>query len=311
MQNAVDLFAGLGGFTAGAISAGLQVKYAANHWPIAVDFHAKNHPEIEHECQDLRQADWTALPEYDVLLAGPACQGHSDAGRRHKNQRVRVKHGADRATAWAVVDCAEVTRPNVVIVENVPMFKRWGPDKNGAMFRHWLQAFELLGYSVDVLDLHAADYGVPQSRDRVFIVARMGAAAKRPIKLPPKQAHRSVREILDPDAGGWKHIDSKPEGVQRRWRLGRKNYGRSFIAQHTRDHTGRSLDRPIGTITTAGQHWHLVEGKMIRALTTRELARAQGFEDSIELPNHIKNASRLIGNAVPPPLAQAVIEAVM
>lgn len=309
-MKAVDLFAGLGGFTAGAISAGLDVAYAANHWPIAVDYHAQNHPGIVHECQDLRQADWTALPEYDVLLAGPACQGHSDAGRKHKNKQVRAKHDADRSTAWAVVDCAEVTRPEIIIVENVPMFTRWGPEKKGAMFRHWLQAFELLGYSVDVLKLHAADYGVPQNRDRIFVVCRQGKAAKRSIKLPEKQAHRSVREVLDPKAGGWASIDSKPVGVQRRWNLGRNNYGRTFIAQHTRDHTGRHLDRPLGTVTTAGQHWHLVRGKRIRALTLRELARAQGFSDDTALPNHIKNGTRLIGNAVPPPLAQVVIEAV-
>jgi DNA (cytosine-5)-methyltransferase 1 len=309
-MKAIDLFAGLGGFTAGAIDAGIEVAYAANHWPVAVDFHEQNHPGIEHVCQDLRQADWTALPSYDILLAGPACQGHSDAGRKHKNKRVRVKHDSDRSTAWAVVDCAEVTQPEIVIIENVPRMVLWGPNKKGAMFRHWLQAFELLGYSTEVLSLHAADYGVPQNRDRIFIVCRKGKAAKRAIKLPEKQKHRSIREILDPDAGGWASIDSKPEGVQRRWKLGRARYGRTFLAQHTTDHRGRDLDRPIATITTVGQHWHLVDGKKIRALTTRELARAQGFEDSTALPWQIKDATRLIGNAVPPPLAKVVIEAV-
>lgn len=80
--------------------------YAANHWPLAVEAHAANHPETRHECQDLRQADWTSLPAHDLLLASPACQGHSTAanGARRSNGGVAATHDALRATAWAVVD---------------------------------------------------------------------------------------------------------------------------------------------------------------------------------------------------------------
>src|SRR5688572_7699225 len=66
---AIDLFAGAGGFTAGAERAGARVLWAANHWPAAVACHASNHPHIEHACQDLRQADFTRLPRFDLLLA--------------------------------------------------------------------------------------------------------------------------------------------------------------------------------------------------------------------------------------------------
>jgi DNA (cytosine-5)-methyltransferase 1 len=70
---AVDLFAGWGGFTLGARDAGVDVVWAANHWELAVRTHSLNHPETTHVCQDLRQADWTALPDFDVMLASPAC----------------------------------------------------------------------------------------------------------------------------------------------------------------------------------------------------------------------------------------------
>ena len=56
--------------------AGCSVVYAANHWPLAVEWHAANHPGTDHACQDLQQADFTALPDHDVLLASPSCQGH-------------------------------------------------------------------------------------------------------------------------------------------------------------------------------------------------------------------------------------------
>lgn len=71
-MTAVDLFAGLGGFSEGARLAGVRVAWAANHWQAAVDTHARNHLETAHSCQDLHQADWTRVPAHDVLLASPA-----------------------------------------------------------------------------------------------------------------------------------------------------------------------------------------------------------------------------------------------
>ena len=78
-MNAIDLFSGAGGFSTGAVMAGVPVVWAANHWPAAVQVHANNHPNTAHVCQDLQQADWTLVPPHDLLLASPACQGHSRA----------------------------------------------------------------------------------------------------------------------------------------------------------------------------------------------------------------------------------------
>ena len=117
---AVDLFAGAGGFTAGAPQAGVRVLWAANHWEAAVQVHADNHPDTEHSCQDLQQADWSRVPAHDILLASPACQGHSRARGTD-----RPHHDATRSTAWAVVSCAEFHQPRVIVVENVPEFCRW------------------------------------------------------------------------------------------------------------------------------------------------------------------------------------------
>jgi DNA (cytosine-5)-methyltransferase 1 len=155
-MRAVDLFAGWGGFTLGAELAGVRVVWAANHWPLAVEAHRANHPHVEHVCQDLRQADWAALPTFDMLLASPACQGHSTASQ----PRRRARHDAMRATAWAVVDCAEVTAPRAIVVENVPSFLRW------QLFDLWCAAIARLGYAIDVRTLRASRHGVPQRRDR-------------------------------------------------------------------------------------------------------------------------------------------------
>lgn len=64
MTTAIDLFAGLGGWSTGARAAGVQVLWAANHWQEAVDWHKANHPETEHKCQDLHQARWEQVPAH-------------------------------------------------------------------------------------------------------------------------------------------------------------------------------------------------------------------------------------------------------
>lgn len=137
---AVDLFAGAGGFSTGAIMAGARVDYAANHWPLAVKIHEANHPGTVHACQDLRQANWCELPDHDLLLASPCCQGHSRA--RGKDTPV---HDDSRQTAWAVVDAAEVKRPRFLVVENVEEFKTW------KLFPRWKGCLEDLGYSLSLI----------------------------------------------------------------------------------------------------------------------------------------------------------------
>src|SRR6185295_18994598 len=97
-----------------------------------------NHPDTEHVCQDLRQADWTRLPAYDLLLASPACQGHSTASQPKRP----LYHDEMRATAWSVGDCADVTNPKAIIVENGPAFFQW------RLFPIWRDALIQLGYYV-------------------------------------------------------------------------------------------------------------------------------------------------------------------
>lgn len=103
-MEAIDLFAGAG-FTEGAKGAGVKVVWAANHWPLAVQYHSTNHPEVVHVCQDLHQADWRQVPRHDGCLASPACQGQSKARGKE-----RPHHDALRSTAWAVVSCLDALK---------------------------------------------------------------------------------------------------------------------------------------------------------------------------------------------------------
>lgn len=189
-MKAVDLFSGAGGFSTGALMAGVNVVWAANHWPEAVKWHTENHPTANHICQDLHQADWSQVPAHDMMLASPCCQGHSKA--RGKNSK---SHDASRSTAWAVVSAAEYHRQSVVIVENVPEFLKW------ELYPAWELAMQALGYSLTPYVLDAADHGVPQHRVRLFIVC---SRSKAPMLLSlPKREHAPASALVQWDQGRW------------------------------------------------------------------------------------------------------------
>lgn len=298
-MRAIDLFAGWGGFTLGAEAAGLDVVWAANHWPLAVEAHALNHPGTEHVCQDLRQADWSALPGYDVLLASPACQGHSSASQPKR----RAYHDALRATAWAVVDCAEVTRPKALLVENVPGFARW------KLFPLWCEALRILGYRVEVSTHMATGYGVPQRRKRLFVAGRLD----REPRLEPRTAkvEPAFGPCIDWELGHWRDWRDPAlvaPGGRRRIARGQARHGARFLTQHATGHPGVPLHEAIRTITTKDQ-WGAVDGDRYRPLTVRETARAMGFPDDYAWPESASRKASIkgLGNSVPPPVVEDLV----
>jgi DNA (cytosine-5)-methyltransferase 1 len=296
---AIDLFAGWGGMTLGAKMAGARVVWAANHWPLAVDTHALNHPGTAHACQDLRQADWSSLPAFELLLAAPACQGHSSASQPKR----RAYHDAMRATAWSVVDCADVTQPSAIVVENVPSFRRW------RLYRTWLSALRKLGYTLTEQVLDASHHGVPQIRRRLFVV---GTRKRRPVIVPASSpVALPFGDCVDWMAPGWRLVTSASDGAQVRIAAARARGLKRFLVQHVTGHSGVPLDEPIRTITTKDQ-WAIVVGDGYRPLTLRELARGMSFPDDYRWPEGLaRNVVTLgLGNAVPPLLARDVVAAV-
>lgn len=299
-MRAVDLFSGFGGFSAGAELAGVRVVYAANHWPLAVQTHARNHPLTHHVCQDLRQADWSSLPGFDLLLGAPACQGHSPASQPKR----RPFHDVMRATAWSIVDCADVTQPKAIIVENVMRFRAW------RLYPTWRLALETLGYRLTEIVVDAARHGVPQRRKRLFVVGLRGR--KTLTFASPLRAETAFGECLEePDPGGWRLITQAMPGARDRMQAAQKRSGRRCLVQHVTGHPGVPLDQAIRTITTK-DHWVLVDGPAYRKLTARELMRGMGFADSYELPDAARvHVLRGIGNAVAPPVGRDLIQAVL
>lgn len=286
-----------------ALLAGLEVVKAANHWTPAVEVAKQNHPGIPYEQQDLQQANFYTWPDFDVMLASPCCQGHSKS--RGKD---RPHHDESRSTAWAVIACAEAKRPKAVVIENVTDFRdRW------ELYPLWRACLAKLGYRLSENVLNAADFGVPQDRERLFIVGVRRDLADHPIRVTaPNLPHVPARTILDPDAKNWSPIlkPGRAMPTLRRILNGRQRLGvdRFLIPYYGSGSgkTGRSVDRPIGTVTT-NDRYALVEPGRLRMLTPREYLRAQGFPEDYKLYGTKKVDVKLIGNAVPPVIPRHVL----
>lgn len=195
--NCADLFCGAGGTSSGAESTGAaRVRFAVNHWDIAVKTHSANFPDAKHVNSRLDQVSPSECPRIDLLFASPECTHHSRArgGRPTSDQQ--------RSGAWDVLKWIEFHRPSWVVIENVREFEHWGPvsdqgrplvSKRGAFFDAWIMAIRAAGYSVDWRGLNAADFGAATSRDRLFVVARKGT--RRPVFPEPTHTRRAGGEL--------------------------------------------------------------------------------------------------------------------
>lgn len=299
-MKAIDLYSGGGGTSLGAHMAGIDVLWAANHLKTAVETHKLNHPYAQAVCQDLQQADWSLVPDHDLMMASPCCQGHSKArGKAQQSTRADVS----RATAWGVVSCLEIKKPPLGIVENVKEIKDW------VLYDCWCDAIHRLGYSMSEVLVNCNTLEVPQSRLRLFIVI---TKSKSPLKLTlPEFEIVPASSFLDLSMEGhqwseWRH--RKPATV-RRITQGQKDFGEVFIdTAYGSERTGHSIHKPIGTITTVNKH-SLVMGDKVRALTIQELAAAQTFPDDYIWPKGKTITKSMIGNAVPPVAAYHILSA--
>ncbi|WP_424448859.1 DNA cytosine methyltransferase [Microbacterium arborescens] len=329
---AVDLFCGAGGLSIGLQDAGVRVVAGidiepACKYPYEANIDA---PFIELDVREVTAAHLEGLwPEGATkLLAGCApCQPFSP-----------YRRGVDTSheEQWPLLrEFARLVRevdPELVTMENVP---RVGTS---AVFEEFVEALRSMGYSVDYRSVYAPSYGLPQHRRRMVLIgSRLGPIAVPSGDFEPGN-YRTVRDAiggLPAVESGETHADdplhvarslsdlnlrriraSRPGGTWADWpeellaACHRRASGASFKNVYAR----MEWDKPSPTITTlahnfgAGRFGHPQQD---RPITLREAALLQGFPNGYRLirPGAKVNVSalgRLIGNAVPPPIAEAV-----
>ena len=167
-RTAIDLFSGVGGLSLGLRNGGFQVRLAVDNDAACEATHRRNLPEIpflradiQHvSSHEVRLAASLSGGELDLLAGGPPCQGFSIMGQRELlDPRNSLLHHFIRV--------AEELRPKTLLIENVPGLATLA---HGAVLREIGDAFDAVGYSVDVAELLAAQYGVPQMRWRMFFI---------------------------------------------------------------------------------------------------------------------------------------------
>lgn len=313
----VDFFSGLGGFTCGALAAGADVRLVANHNADAIEWHRRNHPGIEHVQQDLGELDMRALPDFELLVASPCCQGFTPSGRpgrstAHRVDRAKIleRRQVARNTSYAVLAAADVARPRRIVVENVVDFLAWHA------FPAWCAMLEAHGYHVRTHRIFAGDYGGAQDRERMILTASLDAPIElAPTWTPNRATRRSIGECLlddDDPRCRWTELSEKTASIQERIRAAAKKAGRRFVWANVDSAIGRPLDSRFATFTTKSlSQLHVVDGDRCRRLEVREYARGMGFADSVELPEARGLASRLIGNAIDCNVAEGVVAQVL
>lgn len=310
-----DMFSGAGLFSLGAVEAGLEPVLAIDLSKDAIATYNRNIAPVGVVGSVLEARE---LPQVDVLLAGPPCQGFSTLGRQDP---LDLRNGL----ALAVPEWARRSGAAIVVVENVPPFLR------SAKWMELREAFEALGYRVDAWELEAADHGVPQLRRRSFTIASRVGPIARPV--PSTAARRTAGDILRVPIRGddpmhvWPVAQGvaaerialiPPKGDKRHLMLTAPHLcppSWARVGCQATDVWGRmDSEQPANTLRctfqnpSKGRYLHPVEN---RTLSLREGARLQGVPDDWTFVGKPYPVARQIGNGVPVPLGRAVCRQVV
>ncbi|MBJ7440313.1 MAG: DNA cytosine methyltransferase [Sphingopyxis sp.] len=355
----IDLFAGAGGLSIGATDAGCKVHACVELDAVAcktLRANASYHGAVlEADVAaitglDLRQAGGLAPSDPLIVVGGAPCQPFSKAaywvedGEESRYRRARAAGIAMEKPAAPTEARADARRTLVeefwrlifesnadgFVFENVPSIKhpRNKPVLDG--FRH---AAEAAGYNVTQVTANAAEYGVAQTRERVFLLG-----AKRGTPAAPEASHTLKNEVgrkaavtagqalegfdrpqyFEPEeliVGRWaEHLRTVPPGSNYKAHTAWAGHPNPTFEAETRFWNfllKLSPDRPSWTIAASPGPWTGPFHWANRRLRSVEMAALQGFPEGYTLVGSRRERVRQLGNAVPPPLARRMVEAVL
>ncbi len=301
----VSLFSGAGGLDLGFKQSGFDIVWANDNDKDAVETY-KHNIGSEIICADISQIDVKTIPDCDVMIGGFPCQGFSVANTKRSVLDKRNK------LYLQYIRVLKKKKPKVFLAENV---KGILTLEKGMIIKAIIEDFSNAGYNVQYKLLNAADYGVPQTRQRVIIVGTR-RDINREFHFPDPTHDKlaangkllwvSVKEALQniPDPDG-PNANSVPNNEYSKYKLVMKNYT---------GHRVTDPNKPSPTILARGNggggvcaipHYN---GR--RRMTVRESATIQSFPLDFEFIGSRGSTYRQVGNAVPVKLSKILAESI-
>lgn len=317
----IDLFAGIGGIRLGfdnAFGDSCSTVFVSEWDSYAQKTYKANFDDAFEIAGDITQIDEKSIPSFDFCLAGFPCQAFSMAGKRMGFDD--DYKGKCRGTLFQdVVRICEYHKPKVIFCENV---KGLTIHDRGRTFKIIKGAFEQIGYKVYDKVLNSKDFGVPQNRERIYLVCFREDIDSSSFKFPePTDDTKRISDILDkaPIPSKYYLSDVYLETL-RRHRAHHEALGHGF------GYEIRPLDGIAGAIVCGGmgrernllidsrEHSMVPQTKIkgeinredVRKMTPREWARLQGFPESFKLPLADVHLYKQFGNSVTVNVIEAI-----
>lgn len=312
----IDLFAGIGGFRLGFEQAGYQCVYACEIDPACQEVYTQNFGESPDS--DITQIQPYSLPDFDVLTAGFPCQPFSICGKRQGFEDTRG------TLFFHLCEIIAAKQPRIIVLENVKYLLH---HDQGKTFEIILFALDQLAYQVSYKLLNAKNFGVPQNRERIIIVAsqkqNFDFTQLRMILPPPKL------ETILCSSGDFEYLDSseyvlieKPK--QQRsglifvgyrcnksiWKTGIRPGSQHLSRVHrqpNRIYSSKGTHPTLPSQETAGRFFiYIPEQGRVRKLTLTECYRLMGFPDSFKRYKTPGECYKQIGNSICVPMAYEI-----
>lgn len=308
----ISLFSGAGGLDLG-FKGGftfLNKEYAKNPFNIvwANDVNEKacktlshNFPDSPVVCGDITQIDKKKLPKADIVLGGFPCQDFSLAGKR---QGLNVERGN---LYLSMVEVVRQVRPKIFLAENVKGLLTW---ENGLAISTIINDFQEIGYKIKYKLLNTANYGVPQTRERVIIVGvRNDLSFEYQFPVETHSENADLFNQVEP----WVNLEMAIGDLENddiHFSLPNSGYSKAKLFKGTQGNNVTKANRP-GPTMRAEHHGNIeFHYKLPRRLSAREAARIQSFPDDFVFLNSTTDAYRQVGNAVAPVFAWYLAQSV-